>query len=529
MSLSFFAVPSRGRKIFYSLNVKSGLILFASLAVLLVASGVYLHMKKNYNSTLRVMLFRNHKLPESFDPVKIHFAPEYLFLENIYSPLVEYSTDGELVSGVAESFEWVGTEAHFKIRKNLTTIDGYKITAYDVEKTLKRVLIIGGNTHGNLKDILCQGHQIKSLDDVCPGMEVRDNGGLFVLRFSEKKPFLFPMLTAIDFGIIPAISIDPVTLKIVDYKNTSGPYYVPAADEINLKANPRHYHYSAKIPQSVIYVYSKDKNVFDPVSAFSENRIDHITTVGSTPDVLIPYAQKHKNINLHVTYPFWLRYVAFTQKGRGRFTEEERLKIGNLIRKAVLPRYLKLYGYEDTEHIFPAFGEGGLSKKQALAIKAKDDSFKAPNIIKGRFIAWYFPKEDLAALKKVFPNTEFVDGHGIPGLVDYKKEGILEPDFYFSGTDMSFQEDIGLLSYQLNKDFFCLTGLAAKAWVEKYSSISDKKNRIKMLNQLHYETLLRGVVVPLVFCPYAAILRKPWVFGLSNYSANDPLWRITRP
>lgn len=497
-------------------------------AAFLISTGAISYMNNTESSALRVMLFKNPRLPDSFDPVKIHFAPEYLYLENIYSPLVEYSPAGELVSGVAETFRWVGMEAHFKIRDNLSTIDGHKISAYDVEKTFKRVFIIGGNTHGNLKEMLCPGLTLTKLSDSCPGMEVREEGRLFVLKFKEKKPFLFPILTAIDFGIIPGDSIDPSTLKIRDYRNTSGPYYVAEKDGMDLTANTGHYHYSARIPQKVIYVYSDNKNNFDPLRDFSEKKIDHITTVGSTPDLLIPYAGNHSEVRLHETYPFWLRFVAFTKKGRKKFSEKERFEIAALIKKTVLPRYLKLQGYEQSAQIFPAFGEGGLSEEQAAALKTKTDAVAPPENISGKFLAWYFPEEDIAALKRVFPNTEFLTGRGIPGLVDYEKEGITEPDFYFAGTDMSFQEDISLLSYHLNKDFFIVNGKEAVNWVLEYSRIPEKPERIKMLNQMHYETLLSGVAVPLVFCPYTAIVRKPWTFGLSKFHANNPLWRIYR-
>ncbi len=485
-------------------------------------------MDKTKDLTLRVFLFASHRKPESFDTARIHFAPEYLFLENIYSTLVEYSPEGELVSGVAETFEWVGTEARFKIRENLVTIDGHKITGYDVENTIKRLFILSTNTHGNLKDMLCPSTKLRKISDACPGMQVRESGQLFVMKFQERKPFLFPMLSALDFGIIPAISIDSKTLKIIDYKNTSGPYYAPSKDGIDLKANPRHYRYSKKIPQNIKYVYPIDKNKFNRIKDFTEGKIDHIPTIGSIPGVLIPYAATNKAVTLHVTYPFRLTFFAFTRKGRNRLSERERFEIGNLVRKTVLPRYLNIQGYEPTQQIFPVFGEGVLSIEQSSSIKAKAESFGTPDCIKMKMTAWNFPEADLPALKAAFPNTKFISSPGIPGLIDYTKERFEEPDFYFCITDMSFQEDISLLSYHLNLDFFSVTGEGAKKWANEYSSIPDKSKRIEKLNKLHFQTLKEGVAIPLVFSSYAAILRKPWVFGLSRYYANNPLWRIYR-
>jgi len=510
-----------------SLFLKVFLLAFILLTFPLICQKMNCNISKPHKNNLRVMMFRKPRQASDFDPVKIHFAPEYLFLENIYSPLVEYSPDGKLVSGVAESFIWAGSEAHFKIRDDLFTVDGYKITAYDVEKSLKRLFILGTNTHGNLKDAVCGNFDLKDINGYCPGMEVRDNGRLFVLKFPKKNPSLFQMLTAIDFAVIPSIAIDDKTLKIKDYRNTSGPYYVEG-DGINLKANCRHYHYSKLMPQEIVYVYPEPGEDYDPIKAFSENRHDHITTIGNVSSMILSYARQHTGVNFHSTYPFRLDLLSFTVKGRKRFDEKERFEIGGLVRKVIMPRYLIREGYETAEQILPVFGEGTLSVEQISELKNKTASFKPPEKIDNKMIAWNFPLQCVPELKKHFPNTEFIMGPGIPVFVDYKKEGVAEPDFYFSITDMSFQEDINLISYSLNMDLFKVSGNEARNWMKKYMETEDKAARIKMLNKMQYETLMEGDVFPLVFSPYAAIVRKPWKFGLSKYYANDPLWRIYR-
>ena len=112
-----------------------------------------------------------HRRPASaYDPAKIPYDSHYFFLQNIYSPLVEYSLNGELVSAVAEKFQWIGTEAHFKIRPDLRTIDGDKIDANDAAMSFKRLFMIGGNTHGDLKRMLCPG-EITQFKRRMPGDE----------------------------------------------------------------------------------------------------------------------------------------------------------------------------------------------------------------------------------------------------------------------------------------------------------------------------------------------------------------------
>ena len=47
------------------------------------------------NLTLRIA-FPYAKPARAYEPARIELAPEYIFLENIYSPLVEMSAKGEI-------------------------------------------------------------------------------------------------------------------------------------------------------------------------------------------------------------------------------------------------------------------------------------------------------------------------------------------------------------------------------------------------------------------------------------------------
>lgn len=483
--------------------------------------------------------FKYDKPASYYDPANISFAPEYDFLENIYSTLLEYSPDGELVGSLAESFEWAGTEARFRIRPGLRTIDGRSIDATDVETSLKRLFILGGNTHGDLKDVVCPDKDLKKLSDKCPGMEVRDSGRTFVLKLKEKKVFLFPMLTSIDFSIVPADSINKDSLKIEDYRNTSGPYFVSKDSpngEIELSANPGHFHYSKNIPQEVLFVPSGKTDPVESLDLFSKNKADFITTIDSIPpDVMISYAELHqKEASLHATHALDTFLLIFTTKGLRTFSESERFAIGRVYRELFLKDRLKKPGYEAAEQIFPAFGGGGLSEEQLSGIRTKMLAADARALKDKVFTAWNVNfTGDLDAveteLKKTFPAAQVQKTRKIPGRVDYASEKLTEPDFYLMRTDMGFQEDINLLSYYLGIDFFSLDKAKAKPWLRKYISNPDKSERLMMLRELHFNTLSSATVIPLAKTPYTALARKPWQFNMSKYHANDPVWRIFRP
>ena len=511
---------------------KSFLVLI--LALLLLGFFYYLCQKKGTMDTSMLRAAFPAKAPHTkYDPAKIHFSHEYNFLANTFSPLLEYSASGELVSSVAEKFEWVGNEARFTIRRNFRTVDGDVIDAYDIEKTFKRMFILESNTHGDLKDMLCPGVQFSGLDDVCPGMGVKEGGRVFSMRFNEPKIFLFSMLTAIDFAIIPRKSIDAKTLKIADYRNTSGPYYVRKDDgrgNIELGINKNHFHYSEKIPQNILLVPVDPKNTTEAVKLFEENKIDHIPTFSRVPgEIILDYAAKNSDVSLHSSYPQRLYLLVFTKKGRESLAEDERRFIGVKVKKAVLARLLGKTGYQEADQLFPVLGEGALSKARLLDIESKFQAASKHGKIEKKLIAWNVPAEDIEEIKKSLPNTKFIGNViKIPGLIDYKKEGLEEPDFWFLRSDTSPQEDISLFSFYLNFEFFHIYGKAGKEWLRGYMATKEKESRLALARELHYQTLYHADVVPIAANSYVAIVRRPWVFDFSKFYATNFIWRIRR-
>lgn len=498
-------------------------------AALVAAAGVIYHSYMPKTNPLEISLSSVYNKPLSvYDPALIENAAQHIVLGNTYSPLLEYTNAGELSSAIASSFGWEGSEAHFRIRPGLKTIDGTAIDAYDVENTLKRLFILKSNTHGDLKSIICSGVKLKSLDDKCPNIEVREAGALFVIKFKTPNTFLFPMLTAMDYAIIPSKSMDSKSLKVVDYRNTSGPYWIDEKtdEHMVLRANPHNFHYSAKMPQKVEFVYLKDAKADTPLGMFIDKKINHITTVGSSPEILLNHFADKTGVSMHLTEPMWLRYVSFTKRGRNEFSEKKRIRIANTLKKILLEEFLKLNGYVDAPQLFPGFGKGSLSAEELQKLKEKYEAEPAEEVFKEKMVAWFFPKRYITRLKEHFPNTEFLDGDNLPCFIDAKSRGESFPQFYFAGTDMGFQEDISLLSYKINTEKFHLTGKAGGDWIKKYIQEENDARKIKMLKKLHYDTLDKAVTRPLVFCPYVSVARSPWKMDFPRYTYDNNFWQM---
>lgn len=173
------------------------------------------------------------KSMDGFDPAKIQFGYQYLVLLGTYSTLFEHDYHrSEIVTGLAESFSWKGTDLIVHLKKGHKTKSGYEITAYDVEQSFKRLIILNTNTHGDLGRILCNGSKLERLQDDCPGISVLDK---YLVRFSlgENSPTFIRALTSIDFAVVPMNAVDKSTLKIIDYSETSGPMYYSGRTGIN--------------------------------------------------------------------------------------------------------------------------------------------------------------------------------------------------------------------------------------------------------------------------------------------------------
>ncbi len=398
----------------------------------------------NTENLILKVAFPNTSSITTFEPTNILLAPQYALLENLYSPLIELSPNGELQSGVAQSFEWHGDELHFEIRKNLVTIDGHQITAYDAEFSLKRLMILTGNTHGDLKNILCNDMDLKTIDDPCPHLESR-NKYLLVLKPNRKDVFLVKMLSAIDFSIIPKTSVDPKTLKIIDYRNTSGPFYVKHDDpegKIILATNPNHYHYSPKIPQLVKLVPTDDKIPNKSLVDFDSGSVDYITEADSTlSEKIFEYSKSHSNeTNLHSTINIRMFVLSFTKKGLNTINKRDRLLIGKKI-KSIFRNLLNIRGlYEPSDQFFPAFGEGSLDTKKIESLNEVYNTLDEKETINLKDISIGFIRMGDLTKYTTPLHAEFPDFE----MFSFKRSdaGNKNPDIIIAGPDTGFLEDI---------------------------------------------------------------------------------------
>lgn len=502
--------------------------IFILLLIAIVVGRVFMKSEKsNGDLSLRVA-FPYDKAVSFYEPTNIHLAPEYFFLEYIYSPIVEIGTEGELAPAVAESFEWVGEDLHLKIRPDLKTIGGTLITADDVVFSLKRLLVKTGNTHGDFRALVCGSSPLNSINDNCPGIVKK--GETIILKAGNRKTFLLPMLAAIDFAIVPRKSCDPKTLQIIDYRETSGPYYVSESDDkgrVILKANPSHYHYSPKMPQTVFLVPTDPKNKNESLSAFKEGKVDFITTIDSaSPESVIDFGHEVSNAKLHKTMNIRSFILAFSKRGLSELSSNQRILIGKKAKEAFLNGYKSASGYQESFQFLPSFADGGLTKEEVEVLKASQQKAEGeiPKKLKLVVIRMGDKEKFEKMFKDILPELEVEVGPP-PEFGKYEKPEDV-PHMSIGGPDTGFLEDIGLISYSLSAGLFGMTKLEREKWLSNYMSIPSKEERLLKLHELHKNQLTDPVVIPLMVAPYVAVIRSSWTLNFPQYYGNSPLWLI---
>ena len=213
------------------------------IAVFLVAFSYFSATSVGEDNDVLRISFPMSKPATSYDPTRIAFAADYVFLQNIFGTLVQMSPKtGEITSGLAKKFWWDQNKLFLELRSNIRTASNEVINAEDVVFSLKRYIKLSNNKA--FKDLICPSGLTENLNKSCK--RISNNKNIVVLDFVEKNASILQMLSGVDFSIVPKQSVDEVSLRIINYRETTGPFYVYKDDKngaINLRVNKNHYLY----------------------------------------------------------------------------------------------------------------------------------------------------------------------------------------------------------------------------------------------------------------------------------------------
>lgn len=505
---------------------KIGILFFCAT----IFVGLFLWNKANKGeamSDIRISWYAGNKI-ETHDPADIQFAAPAVLLMNLYTSLLVFNNKSEMDFGLIQAFNWISdSEIEFKFNENLRSSKNDLITAKDAYLSFKRLMVKQTNTHGDLQNFLCPDVKLNNIKDECPGLRYEGNSLFLKTPDPKLAKFLLPLIANCDFGIIPANAIDWTSsdLKIIDYANTSGPYFVEATNEKGehvLRANKNSPLYHSEMPQGFRIVPVLDAS---SPTKLKSGEINMISTIDRTqPDDFLAFEQ-NSEYNVHKTSDLKVTAMEFTTVGQKKLTEKERLALGSLVKRITINSWPLQTAFKKADQFFPPFGEASLSDIQLQEIQLLYENSGSLPLKNIRISVEGYKLEFYKNLFVDYKNIEFIKFNGMPNS---KNEEDMEDASIVPG-DTGFYENISLISYYMTTGSFGYDDKkSANKWIQNYIKIDDKSERLAKLKQLHFEVLAKGVIIPISLTPYYAVVRKDWKIDFHRHFAGTPLWMMRK-
>ena len=456
------------------------------------------------------------------DPAEVQSANQGILVDNLFSRLVEYDSAGQIQAGVATKFYWEDSSLVFEFGTKVKTLSGHYIDAEDAATSLRRLLKLDSNTHINLKLFLCDINYTEEVFSDCDAIKVKNNKLILTPNNPKFKPFLLKALTSIDFGIIPVQQIDKKTLDISSLKETSGAYYLDYQDDQKwiLKTNT-HYNIKKTTPKEIILVNLAGNDIWDHLV---ENKVDVVTTLNTVDSDILNRIKTIPNLSISETMDIRLFFIKFSPRALRDFTSEQRLYLGERFRNVMTLNYKLPIDSKPTNQFFLDLGYGHLSKEQEQKISSLRQNSK-PGVFerKPKFYLYKSLEKKFAPFKEI----QEID----PQLTDlrpYMQKPEDRLDVYTGNTDTAYEESLAVLGYNFTQGTFGLNEAQSNEWIKKYIDTDNEQERFLMIQDLHYETLVNGVTVPLFKAPYTAVARNHFKVNLSKIFASTQFWRIIK-
>jgi hypothetical protein len=451
---------------------------------------------------------------DEIDPNHIQTIYQSNIIENLFSRLIEYDNAGQIVCSLCSSFNIDQHTIRFFFKNFSKTIDGYKVDAIAAKASLDRIILSKTNTHGSLRYYLSA-----NLDSP---IQVEDEQLLVKVEKAEWVPFVINLLTSMDFSIVPKESLDSNSERIIDYRNTSGLYYVDFSDDkgnLRLRVNQNHIKYKSTMPGIVQFIpvasgkaneaFVKDEiDMIEPTYYAYQEDIEHILKN-------VPAARLHKTLNIGLTS------LIFTSRAMITSSIEDRIAASLAIRSIFLKKTPQIFGAEETDQFFQSFGQGFISDEQHQVFKNRIELSKGKS--KYQFIFGVTEKYRPWISQTDFPDYITLKFYKqFPGFLPEKEK----PDVYIMSGDSSFDEDISALSYLFSQGTFSLGKEDGAKWIQNYMNRPSKEDRINLLRELHYEMLYTVKVFPIISRPYIAVCNSKWDLNFPKIYAGTPLWKV---
>lgn len=196
------------------------------------------------------------ELPLQLNPQKVGSTTQYVFLNHIVRTPLVFNKDLQVEGDLLDSWEADDSKRKFKLyfKKNLKFSDGSIINANTFIRTINWQKEINKTIHFDFGKI----KEIKLI-----------NNYIVEIILTESISNFLQILTHPEFGIYPNLKND---LSILDFKISSGPYYVENFDgKVILMRKNRYYKTNINYPEWVSW---QSSNLVEQVNGLSNNKVD---------------------------------------------------------------------------------------------------------------------------------------------------------------------------------------------------------------------------------------------------------------
>jgi hypothetical protein len=472
---------------------------------------------------------------ESLDTALIRTADEYLILQNLFSPLFQSTDSGQIEGILVDSVEWQDNSLIVRMKSGLTTVDGHGIDARDAVFSLKRLMILQSNTHARLTDLFRECASLNSVDEDCTGVRLIDNL-TFSLRPDNEKIWLLETLTSQDFGVIPRLSVDQKTLKIVDYRNTSGPYFVSESFSehgFRVQAHDKHPLFEGRegFPKSALFKALVGRAAESLSRSFLEGSFTYYPKyfAPGASELAKIRSQEPDAVDEHSTQISFTRAIRFTARGMKELNQDERFRIGNTFFEALSAPYRRdglllspLYTF------YSESADGALRDDELARITASRGTEVLAEVKSLELGCLTGSKSILAPLVKHEKlELNIIEFDDIAANRVSSSDEVHEPHLYFVSTDSDPKAALSGVSNVISNLLFHTKQADADIWLKNFATEESRGIRNEMLRAVHRRALESGQLVPLYGFPASSVIRKPWSFSdFPKRVVVDALWLL---
>ncbi|NRA69271.1 MAG: hypothetical protein HRU19_32675 [Pseudobacteriovorax sp.] len=465
-------------------------------------------------------------LPDTFDiknsdPAISDTGPTSQFFTLIYSPLI-YIDDytGKLRSRLTKRFYWNGNDLIFDIKPNIKTRTGEVIDADTVIKSFKRSFIVAPENATPLVQELCPGG-LKSINDPCKNIRIKNNSVIFA--FERKTPLIITRFASDKFSIIPKKAYDSKTLKITDFANTTGHFYINSStkngDRYILKRN-FHLPYKKGTAKTIeVLSYNSSLEYEKQKTLVRNGQIDLLPYNNElTRKDIQNLSNEVKGTSLVVSDELTSLAIKFTNRGLA-LPQKQKFQVAAALRTRIAQFRKKLSKEKGTygraiNQLIPVGIFGHLpppKEKEVVDFWTKQNSAWPDDLIlevsMGASTVESFRKL-LAPLNDHLLYKIDEAGLAHPSFAGREPNDFRTPHLAIVAFGSSAYETLSSATAKvINAEYFYVRGEEAKSWVQEYAATDDASQRLEKYRKLHFESLTSKVsVIPMASKPFISLV-----------------------